>query len=102
MGADGGLHVPHSCKRFPGYSEPENKGDDPEFNAEDLRDRIFGAHVSEYMETMEEEDEQKYQSHFAKYIENDIAADGVEDMHLEAHKAIREDPAFQPTEKKEY
>merc|ERR1719411_1362524 len=77
--ADGGLHVPHSCKRFPGYSEPENKGDDAEFNAEDLRDRIFGAHVS-------------------KYMENDISADGIEEMYQEAHKKIRESPEFVATE----
>lgn len=99
--ADGGLHVPHSNKRFPGYNPPENKGDDAEFNAEELRDRIFGAHVTDYMETMEEEDEQKYASHFAKYIASDVAADGIEDMYTEAHKKIRADPAHKATTKKE-
>jgi len=98
--ADGGLHVPHSNKRFPGYSAPENKGDDAEFNAEELRDRIFGSHVTDYMETMEEEDEQKYQSHFKNYIDNDVAADGIEDMYTEAHKKIRADPALKPSNKK--
>lgn len=98
---DGGLHVPHSNKRFPGYRAPEEKGAEAEFDAEALRDRIFGKHVAEYMETMEEEDEAKYTAHFAKYIENDIDADAVEEMYEEAHKAIREDPAFTKAEKKD-
>lgn len=99
--ADGGLHVPHSCKRFPGYAEPENKGDDAEFNAEDLRDRIFGAHVSEYMETMEEEDQQKYESHFAKYLEHGIDADKIVDMYTECHSKIRENPGPEEKAKKD-
>merc|ERR1712226_898539 len=53
------------------------------------------------METMEEEDQQKYEAHFAKYIEEDIGADDVEDMVTEAHKAIRENPAHEKKEKKD-
>ena len=74
------------CARFPGYRAPEEKGAAEEFDAGALRDRIFGAHVSEYMESMEEEDEQKYQAHFAKYIEAGIGADDVEDMYKEGAK----------------
>jgi len=43
---DGGVFIPHSEDRFPGFSEEE---DNSEFNAEVLRDRIFGAHVDKYM-----------------------------------------------------
>merc|ERR1712080_501329 len=96
--ADGGLHVPHSNKRFPGYRAPEEKGAEAEFDAEALRDRILGKHVAEYMETMEEEDQQKYESHFAKYIEEGITADDIEDMYVDAHKAIRENPERVPAE----
>merc|ERR1719378_744896 len=60
--ADGGLDVPHSEKRFPGYDR-----DAKEYDADTHRERIFGGHVSEYMEYLEEEDNQKYQEHFAKY-----------------------------------
>merc|ERR550514_1077362 len=45
--ADGGLHVPHSNKRFPGYRAPEEKGAEAEFNAEALSERIYGKHVAE-------------------------------------------------------
>lgn len=98
--ADGGLHVPHNCKRFPGYEAPEEKGADANFDASALADRIFGRHVAEYMETMEEEDEEKYKAHFAKYIEHGIGPDDVEDMYKDAHTKIREDPVFTKQAKK--
>merc|ERR1711976_35012 len=53
------------------------------------------------METMEEEDEEKYKAHFAKYIDAGIDADSLEDMYKEAHAKIRENPEFEPKEKKD-
>jgi len=43
---DGGLHVPHSTKRFPGYKRAD-KGDS--YNAKVHRERIFGLHVDKYL-----------------------------------------------------
>eukprot|EP00904_Undaria_pinnatifida_P010290 jgi/Undpi1/6391/HiC_scaffold_20.g08872.m1 len=88
---DGGLDVPHNEKRFPGYDR-DSKQYDPELH----RDRIYGAHIAEYMEYLTEEDETKYKEHFATYIENDITFDDVEDMYKECHKAIRQDPSPAP------
>jgi len=99
--ADGGLHVPHNMKNFPGYKAPEEKGADPEYDAEAHKERIFGGHVKEYMEMMEEEDPTKYEAHFSKYIANDIDAEKVEDMYTEAHEKIREDPDCEKDDKKE-
>mmetsp|Transcript_15271 Transcript_15271/g.20113 ORF Transcript_15271/g.20113 Transcript_15271/m.20113 type:complete len:306 (+) Transcript_15271:42-959(+) len=93
--ADGGLDVPHSEKRFPGYDR-----DAKEYDADMHRERIFGGHVGEYMEYLEEEDNQKYQEHFAKYIEHDMEADGLEELYEEVHEKIREDPS--PAEKKDF
>jgi len=93
---DGGLDIPHSEKRFPGY-DPEEK----DLDAETCRKYIFGGHVQEYMEMLQEDDEDRYQEQFAKYIENDIGADDIEDMYTSAHEAIREDPDAKPTEKQE-
>lgn len=45
------------------------------------RDRIYGAHIAEYMEYLTEEDETKYKEHFAAYIENEITFDDVEEMY---------------------
>merc|ERR1712070_993222 len=93
--ADGGMGIPHSEKRFPGYDR-----DAKEYDADTHRERIFGGHVAEYMEYLEEEDNQKYQEHFAKYIENDIEPDGLEELYEEVHEKIREDPS--PAEKKDF
>lgn len=55
--SDGGIFIPHSDKRFPGY-DPESK----ELDAEVLKKYIFGGHVAEYMESLEEEDDERYVS----------------------------------------
>ncbi|KAF2102752.1 60S ribosomal protein L5-B [Rhizodiscina lignyota] len=85
--SDGGLYIPHSEKRFPGY-DMESK----ELDAETLRKYIFGGHVAEYMETLADDDEERYNSQFKMYIEDDIEADGLEELYTDAHKQIREDP----------
>jgi large subunit ribosomal protein L5e len=85
--SDGGLYIPHNEKRFPGYDQ-ETK----ELDADTLRKYIFGGHVAEYMETLADDDEERYKSQFVKYIDADIEADGLEEMYTEAHAAIREDP----------
>jgi len=93
--ADGGLDIPHSEKRFPGYDR-----DAKEYDADMHRERIFGGHVGEYMEYLEEEDNQKYQEHFAKFLENEIEADGLEELYESVHEAIRKDPSA--SEKKSF
>jgi len=93
---DGGLNIPHSEKRFPGYDR-EGKEYDPETH----KKYIFGGHVAEYMELLEEEDPDRYASQFAKFIEKELEGDGLEEMYQEAHKKIREDPEHVPTEKQD-
>lgn len=85
--SDGGIYIPHNEKRFPGY-DIETK----ELDAETLRKYIFAGHVGEYMETLADDDEERYKSQFQGYIDDDMEADGLEEMYQEAHKAIREDP----------
>jgi large subunit ribosomal protein L5e len=85
--SDGGILVPHSEKRFPGY-DYETK----ELDAETVKKYIFGGHVAEYMETLADDDEERYKDQFSQYIDDDLEADGIEDLYTEAHKAIREDP----------
>ena len=85
--SDGGIFIPHSENRFPGY-DIETK----ELDAETLRKYIFGGHVAEYMETLADDDEERYKSQFQGYIDDDVEADGLEEMYTEAHKGIREDP----------
>lgn len=85
--SDGGIFIPHSENRFPGYDMESE-----ELDAETLKKYIFGGHVAEYMETLADDDEERYKSQFNRYIEDDLEADGLEDMYAEAHAAIREDP----------
>merc|ERR1719238_1048472 len=98
--ADGGLHVPHNTKNFPGYKAPEDKGAEAEYDAEAHKERIFGGHVKDYMEQLEEEDATKYEAHFAKFIASSISADGLEGMYKSAHDKIRANPAAEPKAKK--
>jgi len=93
---DGGLNIPHSEKRFPGY---DREGKD--FDAETHKKYIFGGHVAEYMELLEEEDPDRYASQFAKFIEKEIEGDSLEEMYQGAHEKIREDPEHEPTEKQD-
>ena len=83
---DGGLDIPHNEKRFVGWTKEEG------LDAEVLKKYIFGGHVSEYMAEMEEEDPEKYNSHFAKYIEEDLDSEALEDLYTEVHAAIRSNP----------
>ena len=85
--SDGGLLIPHSESRFPGY-DVETK----ELEAETLRKYIYGGHVAEYMETLADDDEERYKGQFSGYIDDEVEADGLEELYTEAHKAIREDP----------
>jgi len=86
---DGGLNIPHSVKRFPGYSS-ESKS----FNAEVHRAHIFGQHVADYMRLLEGEDEEAYKRQFSKYIGLGIKADDIETIYKKAHSSIRADPVY--------
>ncbi|KAK2113726.1 60S ribosomal protein L5 [Saguinus oedipus] len=93
---DGGLSIPHSTKRFPGY-DSESK----EFNAEVHRKHIMGQNVADYMRYLMEEDEDAYKKQFSQYIKNSITPDMMEEMYKKAHAAIRENPVYEKKPKKE-
>lgn len=75
--ADGGLHVPHSVKRFPGYDKEKK-----EFKADVHRRHIFGLHVANYMKELKGEDEEAYKRQFSKYIANGITSESVILIHI--------------------
>eukprot|EP00397_Hematodinium_sp_SG-2012_P061173 GEMP01080636.1.p1 GENE.GEMP01080636.1~~GEMP01080636.1.p1 ORF type:complete len:313 (+),score=82.86 GEMP01080636.1:24-962(+) len=89
---DGGLHIPHSINGFPGYKAPEEKGAEQEYDAEAHKDRIFGDHVATYMAELKEEDKERYERQFARYVKAGIESDDIEDMLTKCHAAIRENP----------
>ncbi|ESK88438.1 60s ribosomal protein l5 [Moniliophthora roreri MCA 2997] len=92
--SDGGIFIPHNEKRFPGY-DPESK----ELDAEVLKKYIFGGHVAEYMESLEEEDDERFKKQFSTYLTDGIGSEDIEEIYTNAYAAIREDPSFKPTEK---
>jgi len=94
--ADGGLEIPHSTKRFPGYDAESN-----EFSAEVHRGHIFGKHVGDYMKVLQDDDEDSYKRQFSQYIKNGVTPDNLEAMYKKCHAAIRENPAHKAGPKKE-
>lgn len=92
---DGGLNIPHSVKRFPGYSNEKK-----EFKAEVHRQHIFGVHVANYMKALKGEDEDAYKRQFSQYIKHGITAETVESTYKKAHAEIRKDPEAKPKTKK--
>lgn len=85
--ADGGLNVPHSVKRFPGYDA--ESGD---YKADVHRKHIMGGHVADYMKQLQGDDEDAYKRQFSKYISNGITPASIEGIYKKAHAAIRADP----------
>jgi len=94
-GLDGGIDIPHSEKRFIGYDRESKKLD-----AETLQKYIYGGNVGEYMEWLQEENGDKYHTHFKQALAEDLDADSLEDMYKEAHAAIREAPIAEKKERK--
>jgi len=84
---DGGISIPHSVKRFPGYSNEKK-----EYKADVHRKHIMGVHVAEYMKHLKGEDDDAYKRQFSQFIKNGITAESVEAMYKKAHAEIRKDP----------
>ncbi|KHG14330.1 60S ribosomal L5 [Gossypium arboreum] len=91
---DAGLDIPHSDKRFAGFSK-----DNKQLDAEVHSKYIYGGHVAAYMRTLMEDEPEKYQSHFSEYIKRGIEADNIESLYKNVHAAIRADPTAKKTEK---
>jgi len=88
---DGGLQIPHSQRRFPGYDEASKKLD-----AEVHRKYIFGEHVADYMAYLEEEDPEGYKAQFSQFLKAGLNSAAIEGMYTKAHAAIRKNPARAP------
>lgn len=64
-----------------GYDAESKKLD-----AETLQKYIYGGNVSEYMEWLQEENGDKYHTHFKKALAEDLDADSIEDMYKEVRR----------------
>ncbi len=91
--ADGGVEIPHSTSRFPGYKEDEEEN-------KVLRDRILGVHIDNYMKVLEKTE--KYELQFKLWNET-LKASGcktVKDLYTKIHSEIRKNPEFKKKEAK--
>jgi len=86
---DGGIECPHSDHRFPGS---KREGTEWQTAPDVHRKYIFAQHVSEYMKSLQEDNEELYNKQFKRYIDQGIDADSMESMYTKAHAAIRKDP----------
>jgi len=90
---DGGLHIPHSVRRWPAAEKDS-------LDAELLRKYIFAGHVGEYMEVLEEDDNELYQKHFSQYLEHDVTNENMEETWTKVYDSIRAKPEYVKTQKK--
>nr|UXY87988.1 60S ribosomal protein L5 [Cryptomonas curvata] len=72
---DGGIAIPHSEKKYPGYSL--EKGFDPLM----LKYRIKGEHIYDYMKNLKEEDENKFNKYFSSSIKHEISPSIYKDLY---------------------
>jgi large subunit ribosomal protein L5e len=104
---DGGLNVPHSVKRFPGYTRAkveevvnkrgkatgEVEKTDAGFEAAVLREYIFGNHVNKYMNSLKKDDPSKFKRQFSLWekclAENKVK--NTEELYKSVHKKILAD-----------
>ena len=84
--SDGGLYVPHSPTRFPGFKEGEEN--------KKLRSRILGGHIDDYMKALKGSDKAALQfSQWTKTLK-DAGVASVEKLYEKIHNEIRKSPAF--------
>jgi large subunit ribosomal protein L5e len=88
---DGGLDIPHSNKRYPGFKK---EGDKESYNAKLHRERIFGGHVQNYMKDLKS-DAEAFKRQFSKWEAalKKTGTDTLEKLYTKVHDAIRKDPA---------
>lgn len=95
---DGGLDIPHSMKKFPGYDS--EKPD--EFDSEIFRDKLFGKTLARYMNDLMDENPEKYKRHFQGYIKKGVNPKDLEGIYEMSFKKIRENPERAKKTKQDY
>ena len=104
---DGGINVPHKTKIFPGYTRAKTENitnkkgkaidserNEAKYDAKIHRARIYGGHVSNYMNHLKKEDPAKYKIQFSKWDKclTDNKVKTPEDLYKKVHAAIIANP----------
>lgn len=85
--SNGGIYVPHNEKRFVGFDSVTKK-----FDAEKMKEYIYGEHVSNYMDELYEEEPDGYHRQFSRYFKQGIEYKDLAEIYDTVHEAIRTDP----------
>ena len=91
---DGGIFIPHSETRFIGYNAADKKLD-----SETLNSYIYGKNVGGYMKELKENDSDRFEKQFSRYVKAGITPENIESKWKAVHKSIRENPARKTTRK---
>ena len=85
--ADGGVNIPHSASRFPGYNP-----DDAEADNKVLRERVLGVHVDKYLKKLKGTERETVQ--FKRWLDclKATGAKSIEDLFKKVHTEIRKNP----------
>jgi len=96
---DGGLHIPHSVKRFPGYVK---EGKKTTYNANAHKDRIFGVHVDTYMALLKKEDPERFKKQFSAWEKTlkDSGCKTVKDLVTKVIEKVKANPDRESKDKK--
>ena len=104
---DGGLHIPHNTKRFPGFrvekgevqKDKRGKVIDTEkskdvYDAKVHREHILGSHVQNYMDSLKKSDKAAFDKQFSKWSKTIAAAKvkNLEELYKKVHAEIRKKP----------
>ena len=105
---DGGIHVPHNTKRFPGYHLEKKEAVTGKrgktvaekgkaagtYNAKEHRDHIFGAHVQTYFDRLKKENKDAFKKQFSKWDATltKAKAANFEALYKKVHAEIRKNP----------
>lgn len=85
--ADGGVYIPHSNSRFPGYNSEK-----PEEDNKVLRERVLGGHVEKYLKSLKGTEKESLQ--FRKWVEclKATGSKSIQDLYKKIHDEIRKNP----------
>jgi large subunit ribosomal protein L5e len=98
---DGGVHIPHSTRKFPGYEKGKSKKDS-KYDAAVHKKRIYGGHVDEYMKNLKKDDPEAFNKQFSLWTKNlqKAGAKSVEELFGKVFEAIRKNPDHVKSTKK--
>jgi len=92
---DGGVHIPHSPRKFPGFSKGASKKD-AKYDANIHKKRIYGCHIDDYMKYLKKDKPDAFKLQFRKWEESlkDAKVATVEALFTKVFDEVRKNPDF--------